>query len=61
MQEYKNKYMKIRFFKHGIGNSWELNFIGKKYNLRIAKHQIAFWKNNEAIFNFLNTERSDYA
>lgn len=43
--------MKIKFFKHGVGGGWELNFIGKKYNLRIARHQLAFWKNYEPIFN----------
>lgn len=42
----------IRFFKHGVGNGWELNFVGKKYSLRIARHQLAFWKNYESIFNF---------
>lgn len=41
----------IRFFKHGVGNGWELNFVGKKYNLRIARHQFALWKNNDPIFN----------
>jgi hypothetical protein len=46
--------MKIRTFKHGVGNGWELNFIGKVYNLRIARHQIAFWKYNEPIFQWLS-------
>lgn len=44
--------MKVRFFKHGVGNSWELNFIGTTYNLRIARHQIAFWKNYNPIINW---------
>jgi hypothetical protein len=44
--------MKIKFFKHGVGNSWELNFIGTTYNLRIARHQIAFWKNYNPIINW---------
>ena len=43
---------KIRFFRYGVGNSWELNFVGKKYNLRIAIHQFALWKNYEPIFNY---------
>jgi len=43
--------MEIRFFKHGVGNGWELNLIGKRYNLRIARHQFALWKNHEAVFN----------
>lgn len=46
--------MKIRTFKHGYVNGWEINFIGKKYNLRIAKNQFAFWKNDVPFFNFLN-------
>jgi hypothetical protein len=44
--------MKIKFFKHGVGNKWELNFIGKVYNLRIARCQIAMWKNYEFLFNY---------
>jgi hypothetical protein len=45
--------MKIRFFKHGFRNGLELNFIGKKYNLRIATHQLAFWINHKSVFNKL--------
>jgi hypothetical protein len=45
--------MKIRFFKkNAYKGGWELNFIGKVYNLRIAKYQFAFWKNYNAIFDF---------
>ena len=44
--------MKIKFFKHGVGNSWELNFIGTKYNLRIARHQFAFWVDYNPIINW---------
>lgn len=47
----KTFFMKIRFFKYGVGNGWEVNFIGHRYNLRIARHQLAFWKNYEPIFN----------
>lgn len=43
--------MKIRTFKHGYKNGWEVNFIGKKYNFRIARFQVAFWKNYEPIIN----------
>lgn len=44
--------MKIRLFKDGgFRNGWELNLIGKVYNLRIARHQIAFWKNFNPFFN----------
>lgn len=52
--------MKIRFFKHGIGCGWELNFIGKTYNLRIAKHQFSLWKKDKTLFNFLNECRNDF-
>lgn len=47
-----NFIMKVKYFKHGVGNSWELNFIGTTYNLRIARHQIAFWKNYNPIINW---------
>lgn len=43
--------MRISFFKHGVGGGWELDFIGKTYNLRIAKYQFALWKNYNAIFD----------
>lgn len=43
--------MKIRYFKHGVGNSWELNFIGSHWNLRIARYQLALWHDNESILN----------
>lgn len=44
--------MKIRYFKHGVGNGWELNFIGSHLNLRIARHQFALWHNYEPLFDF---------
>jgi hypothetical protein len=43
--------MKIKYFKNGIGNSWEINFIGETLNLRIARHQIALWKNYKPVIN----------
>lgn len=43
--------MKIKKFKHGVGNSWEINFIGNIFNLRIARHQFAIWKNYNPIVN----------
>ena len=43
--------MKIKTFKNGVGNGWEINFIGKVFNLRIARHQLAFWKNYNPIVN----------
>lgn len=45
--------MKIRTFKKGYRNGWEINFIGKVYNFRVAKHQIGFWKNDNPIINLL--------
>lgn len=45
--------MKIRFFRSvRHKNDWELNFIGKVYNLRIARKQIAFWRNYEPVFSW---------
>lgn len=38
--------MTTRFFRHGVGNGWELNFlIGKDaiLNIRIARYQFAIW------------------
>lgn len=43
--------MKIRTFQYGVGNGWEVNFIGKKWNMRIARHQFAIWKNYESKIN----------
>lgn len=44
--------MQIRTFAHSIGKKgFEINFIGKVWNLRIASRQFALWKNNEPIFN----------
>lgn len=43
--------MKIRYFRHGVGNSWELNFVGSVFNLRIARHQIALWRHNRPVFD----------
>lgn len=45
--------MKVKFFKkNSYKNGFELNFIGSKYNLRIAQYQFAFWKNYEPVFNY---------
>lgn len=45
--------MKIRAFRRGYRNGWELNFVGRKWNLRIARYQIGFWRNYEPIFNLV--------
>lgn len=50
----KKTSMKIKTFKHSLGKiGFEINFIGKVYNLRIASRQFAFWKNNEPVFNLM--------
>jgi len=43
--------MKIRTFKNGYKNGWEINFIGKVFNFRIAKFQLAAWKKYNQIIN----------
>ena len=45
--------MKIKCFKNGFRNQRKINFIGKKLNLRIATHQLAFWIKDKAIFNLM--------
>ena len=51
--------MSIRYFKYGYLDGWELNFIGKTYNLRIAKNQIAFWTNCNSVFNLLRRTQAN--
>lgn len=46
--------MKVRFFRRGYRSGWELNIIGRVWNLRIAQHQVALWKHQRAVLNFLN-------
>lgn len=44
--------MQIKWFRNvRFKNDWELNFVGKVYNLRIGRSQVTFWKSNEVIFN----------
>lgn len=53
MQDNRIRIMKIKFFKNNAyKGGWELNLIGSKYNLRIAKYQFAFWNNYESVFNY---------
>lgn len=53
-KQLKIKIMEIRFFKkNSYKGGWELNFIGSKYNFRIAKYQLAFWKDYQPIFNYI--------
>jgi hypothetical protein len=45
--------MKIKTFNHSLGHKgFEINFIGKVWNLRIASRQLALWKNYNAVFNW---------
>lgn len=55
LYQYKKfRIMEIRTFKNaGVRNGWEINFIGKVYNLRIARHQIAFWINDNPLINWV--------
>lgn len=49
----KSKFMSFSFFKNGAyRGGFELNIIVGQFNLRIAKHQFAFWRNYEPIFNY---------
>lgn len=45
--------MKFSYFKNGYKNQKELNFAIHPFQLRIATHQFALWKNYNPIFNFL--------
>jgi hypothetical protein len=42
----------IRFKGVRCKGDWEWNWVGKKYNLRIARSQFAFWINYHSLFNF---------
>jgi len=45
--------MKIRRFKNvRFEGDWEYNFIGKKWNLRIGRSQVALWHNNERLIGW---------
>lgn len=52
--------MKIRFFKSvRFYNDWELNFIGKVWNLRIGRSQVALWKFDRPILQWLKTNEGE--
>ena len=47
--------MIVKTFSHSLGRKgFEVNIIGKVWNLRIASRQFALWRNYESIFNFCN-------
>ena len=42
--------MRIKWFRSvRFKNDWELNLIGSKWNLRIARSQFTLWKNYEPV------------
>jgi len=48
--------MTLRFFKSvRFNGDWELNFIGKVFNLRIGRSQFALWRNYDPIFNVVRS------
>lgn len=46
------KFPRIKFFRFGFRSGWELNFIGRHLNLRIARRQVALWRDELAIFDW---------
>lgn len=45
--------MIFRYFNHSLGcRGFELNFIGKNLNLRIASRQFSLWRGGKPIFDF---------
>lgn len=48
--------MSVRFFKSvRFAGDWELNFVGKVFNLRVGRSQLALWRNYNPIFNILRS------
>lgn len=48
---------RVRWFRNAAyGGGWEFNLVGRVWCFRIARHQIALWKNYKPIFNMLDTE-----
>jgi len=43
--------MRIKTFRHGYRNGWEIDFIGKHWNLRIAQHEFSLWHNYHPVFD----------
>ena len=54
--------MTLKTFNYSLGQKgFEINFIGKKWSLRIASRQFALWKNyplHKEIFNFCRWKKS---
>jgi hypothetical protein len=43
----------VKCFRYGYREGWEMNIRMGKFSLRIARHQFAFWKNSNPVFNLL--------
>ena len=43
----------VKFFRYGYRNGREMNIRIGKFCLRIARHQLALWKNSNPVFNLL--------
>lgn len=49
---------RIRFYRFGADNRFELNFVGIVWNLRIGAVQIALWRNYKPIFDWRRQPRA---
>lgn len=50
--------MKIKLFRAVRGpGDWELNFVGRIWNFRIGRSQLALWKNYEPLFDLRKSWR----
>lgn len=43
--------MKIKMYRYP--GEWELNFVGKVWNLRLGNIQCALWRNYRPVFSFV--------
>lgn len=49
--------MKIRFFRNvRFPGDWEINFIGKRLNLRIGRSQVTLWRDYEPVASWLSSK-----
>lgn len=49
----KNRLPKVKYFSRvRFDGDWELNIIGKVWNFRIGRSQIALWRNYNPLFCF---------
>ncbi len=46
--------MKIKFFRYGYRETWELNLVGRVWNFRIGGAQLALWRNFLPVFNWVS-------